>query len=73
MDITSESDDDINQDVTMNDVANETELKMCMTKYNKTSGLKYTSDNGENIDNISAEVLILIPNTDVSSNRKKRL
>ena len=30
------------------------------------------SDNGKNIDNISAEVLILIPNNDVSSNHKKR-
>ena len=32
MDITNESDDDVNQDVTMNDVANETALKICTTK-----------------------------------------
>ena len=71
MDVTSESDDDVNQDVTMNDVTNETALKICTTKYNKKSGLKNISDNGKNIEKNSAEVLILIPNTDVSSNRKK--
>ena len=71
MDITTESDDDVVQDVTMNDVANETALKICTTKYNKTSGLKYISDNGENSENISAEVLILIPSNDVINDRKK--
>ena len=72
MDITDKPDEYINQDVTMNDVANETALKICTTKYNKTSGIKYISDIRENTENISAEVLILIPNNDVSSNRKKR-
>ena len=56
----------------MNDVSVDTELKICTSKYNKTSGIKYITYIGEETDKISAEVLILIPNNDVGNNRKKR-
>ena len=61
-----------NDYVTMNDVSVDTGLKMYTSKYNKTSGLKYTMHNGQETDKISAEVLILMPNDDVGSNRKKK-
>ena len=46
MDACVKSYTDIDQDVAMNDVAAETALKNCTTKYNKTSGLSYYIENG---------------------------